>query len=337
VLRPEARAIVLAIVVLSGPDAAAEEPAGYVQFKAGPGVRVEIDGRPAGVTGDRDGLIVRDVRPGARRYAAHRPGFVSQFGAVLVEADAVTVAELDAWQPMVEAKIDASKGFGTLIVETLPVESTILARRLGWKDKVVKGERAFIAREVPAGRQKFTFCTDFKCIDYWVRIPNAGVRKLLIDFDPGHIFDVSKEFVAAWKSARAKCGREGDRASCKLACETDSSLHPEAPSAACNAINGEETGGIVAQSGDRAVQASTVFSAPDADCEVGEGSSFLSITSREAVEVLLGDDSLGRTPILKQSIPSGCHQLVAVTRDGKRHQVSIRVQPNEERRIKLTF
>jgi hypothetical protein len=325
---------VLAVAVLSPPSARAEEPAGYVQFKGDPGVRIELDGEQAGVTSEKDGLIARGVKPGARRFVARRDGFVPQHGVVMVEADAVTVRELDAWQPIITAEIERDKGFGTLIVDTLPVDSTILARRLGWKEKVAKGERAFIAREIPAGSHKFTFCTDFKCIDYWVKIPRAGVRKLLVDFEPGHIFDVSREFHSEWKSASAECGRERERAACKLACEIDTALRPEASSSACNIINGHEPSGM-ASNGEGAVRASTLFTAPD--CDIPAGSSWLSVTSVEAVELLLDDESLGHTPIVRQAIPSGCHQLVAVTRDGRRHQVSIRVQPNQERRIKLTF
>ena len=331
-----AKGIVLAIALLSGLSAWAEEPIGYVQFKAGAGIRIEIDGHPAGVTNGKDGLIARGIKPGARRFSAHRDGFVPQFGMVMVEADVVTVHKLDAWQPVIQADVERDKGIGTLIIETLPVDSTILARRLGWKDKVAKGESAFIAREIPAGSHKFTFCTDYKCIDYWVKVPSAGVQKLLIDFEPGHIFDVSKEFLAEWKGASTKCGRDRDRAACKLACETDSAIRPEAPSAACNAINGRTTTGMVADTGDGTVSASAVFLPPNG-CDVAEGSSFISVTSVEIVDVLLGEESIGQTPIVRRAIPSGCHQLVAVTRDGKRHQVSIKVQPNQERRIKLTF
>jgi hypothetical protein len=336
--RPGASGVVLAIAVLTGLSARAEEPRGYVQFKGGPGIRIEIEGRALGTTEGKDGLIARGVRPGARRFTAHRDGFVPQFGVVMVEHDVVTVQELDAWQPVIEANVESDKGAGALIVDTLPVDTTILARRLGWKEKVHKGQAPFIAREIPAGNHKFTFCTEDKCIDYWVSIPAAGVQKLLIDFEPGHIYDLSKEFLSEWKSASARCERERDRSACKLACENDVALKPMSPSPACNAINGGETTGMVAQSGDGMVKAASTFTPPrTSSCDIDEGSGLLSVSSRQEVEVLLGEESIGHTPIVRQSIPSGCHQLIAVTRDGRRHRVSIRVQPNEERRIKLTF
>jgi hypothetical protein len=320
---------VLALALLRPLSARADS--GYVQFKAEPGIKIEIDGQQAGITSDRDGLIARGVKPGARRFSAHRGGFVSQYGVVMVEADVVTIQKLDAWQPLITAAVEKDKGYGMLIVETLPVDSTILARRLGWKDKVEKGERAFVAREIPAGRHKFTFCTEFKCIDYWAKIPSAGVQKLLVDFEPGHIFDVSQEFLDDWKGASSKCTREHDRAACKLACETDSTVHPDAPSPSCDAVNGSASTGMI--QGEGAVSASTMLD----PCGIPEGSGYLSVTSIEGAEVLLGELSIGRTPLARLPIPSGCHQLVAITRDGKRHQVSIRVRPNEERRIKLTF
>jgi hypothetical protein len=330
VLRPAASGLVLALALLSSPGS--DEPVGFVQFKSGPGVRIDLDGRQAGVTNGKDGLIARSVRPGARLFSAHREGFVPQFGMVLVEPDVVTLKQLDAWQPVIQAEIDRRQGVGTLIVETLPVESTILARRLGWKDKVEKGEGPFIARELPAGSHRFTFCTEFKCIDYSVPIPAAGVTKLLIDFEPGHIFDVSKEFAAGWRGAEKRCDRDRDRASCKLACETDSALRPAAPSPACSTLNGGEPAIEV-------VHAASSFTPPPIEdpCGIEAGSGFLTVTSHDVVQVLLGETSLGYTPLQREAIASGCHQLVAVTRDGRRHTISIRVQPNEERRIKLTF
>jgi hypothetical protein len=334
VARLGAKGVVFAIAVLSGRSVRAEEPMGYAQFKGPAGIQVEIEGRSIGSTEGKDGLIARGLRPGARRFAAYREGFVSQFGVLMVEADVVSVQKLDAWQPVIEAAVEKDKGIGALIVDTLPVDATILARRLGWKDKVTKGAEPFVAREIPAGDHKFTFCTDDKCIDYWVHIPAAGVTKLMIDFEPGHIFNVSKEFMREWKRASAKCDSDRERSACKLACKNDVELKPTSNSPACNAINGTETTGMVAQSQETMVKVATAFDAP---CDIDVGSGFLSVSSRQEVEVLIGEDSMGRTPIVRRAIPSGCHQLIAVTQDGRRHRVAIRLQPNEERRIKLNF
>ncbi len=348
VIRASVSGIVGALALFGALTAWADAPAGYIQFKADPGARIEIDGRFAGVTSGRDGLIARNIAPGPRRFAAHREGFVSQFGVVMVEADAVTVEKLEAWQPTIQVEVAGERGVGTLIVETIPADSSIQARRLGWKEKVEKREGPFIARELPAGKHKFTFCTDFKCIDYWVHIPRASVRKLLIDFEPGHIFDVSREFLADWKDASDTCAREHDLAACKLACETDSAIEPARPSSSCSALGGAPPTEdptvkasrtvVIPRSQDGESGASVASFTPPPACDVDEeGSAFLSVSSRETVEVLLGDQSIGSTPIVHRAIPAGCHQLIAVTQDGHRHPVSIRIEANADRRIKLTF
>lgn len=325
--------------LLLGHPGSGEGQTGFVQFKAVPDVRIKLDGKDVGVTRSDEGLVVRDVRPGARRFEATRKGYAPQFGVVLVEAEAITVERLDAWQPMTTVELDDSPaGFGTLIVETLPVDATILARRLGWKEKVHKGDSPFIARDVPAGRHRFTFCNPTKCMDYWVKIPKSGFRKLLIDFEPGEIIDVTNEFVSQWRSATRACHRARDREACKLACDCDSRLTPARRSASCDALDGASSPRVVAEAyRPQHVQAAATFAPPDT-CGVEEGApGFVSIASRRQVKIFLGNEEIGTTPIVRQRLDPGCHELTAVTIDGRKHHMKLRVEPGRSRRIKLTF
>lgn len=331
---------VMVAALLAGAPASAEVAAGFVQFKAAPGVRIELDGDDVGTVQQEEGLVVRDVRPGARRFKATREGYAPQFGVVLVESDAITVERLDAWQPLTTAEPETPpEGFGTLVVDTLPVDATILARRLGWKEKVHKGDGSFIAREIPAGRHRFTFCNDTKCMDYWVKIPKNGYRKLLIDFEPGEIMDVTHELVSQWRAATRACSRTGDREACKVACTSDSRLAPRRHSAACDALDPSPVPAPRVAEAFRPshVQASATFAPPDT-CGIERGEpGFVSIASRHAVRIFVGAEEIGTTPIVRQRLEPGCHQVTAVTLDGREHNLTLRVEPGRTRKIKLTF
>jgi hypothetical protein len=315
--------------------ASAQRKLGFVQFQTTAGVAILIDGQPVG-TSEVGGLVVKNLAVGPRRFEARKEGFVPQFGVVMVESDAITLRRLDGWQPAATVSLDPV-GFGTLVVETIPVEATIVARQLGWPDKALKTDATFVARELPAGRQKFTFCTTTKCLDYSVRIPKGSVRKILVDFEPGEIHDLTRDLFAAWQSAAKKCGRSGDAIACTIACEHDAELNPTARSFACEMLDRKGEPPKKAELAEaEPVPASMPFVADTCGIDPNAAPGSLSVASREPVEVYLGDRLLGTTPIDELEVPAGCHELT-VRAGPLVHHLSVRVEPKKLRSVRLTF
>lgn len=121
---------------------------------------------------------------------------------------------------------------GALIIETSSATSTIDAKRLGW-NKVQKGKAPFVAPRVPAGEHKLTFCNEYKCIDYRAKVRAGRTLALHVDFEPGHVEDVSSAHYARLKKWQTECRREHLEVACEEACRLDTALSPGRAAAAC--------------------------------------------------------------------------------------------------------
>lgn len=130
------------------------------------------------------------------------------------------------------APAPAPTGTGALIIDTSSSTATIDAKRLGW-NKVQKGKAPFVAPKVPAGEHKLTFCNEYKCIDYRARVRAGRTLALRVDFEPGHVEDISSAHQAQLKKWQSECRQMHVEEACEEACRLDSALSPKRAAAAC--------------------------------------------------------------------------------------------------------
>lgn len=132
------------------------------------------------------------------------------------------------------AAVPQERGAGAVVIETTSATSTIDAKRLGW-NKVHKGKAPFIAPKVPAGEHKLTFCNEYKCIDYRARVRAGRTLALHVDFEPGHVEDVTRTHLAQLARWKEDCKKEDPNA-CEAACRWTSALSPGRPQATCSTL-----------------------------------------------------------------------------------------------------
>ncbi len=212
---------------------------GHVQIKAPTGVVVELDSHGVSVAEGDEGAMFRDVSVGTHRVRAYRDNFQSVQSVLHVQPDAVTVLHLGPWIPMAAQR--PTKGFGALIVQTFPVDATIKAARLGW-DNVRKTDAPFVARRVPAGEHKLTFCNSYKCVDYQTPIKSEAVTSLFVDFDYGEVVDKSAVEAKEHAIRKQKCLKGKVKLQCKLACQRELALGKAGE--ACRALGQQESASL---------------------------------------------------------------------------------------------
>lgn len=126
-------------------------------------------------------------------------------------------------------------GTGALVIETSSSTSTIDAKRLGW-NKVQKGKDPFVAPRVPAGEHKLTFCNEYKCIDYRARVRAGRTLALHVDFEPGHVEDISSAHQARLKNWQTECRQGHVEEACVEACRLGTALSPRRAAADCTTL-----------------------------------------------------------------------------------------------------
>jgi len=159
-MRTRVWAFVAVLAVLGG---AVSNEVGYVQINAEPGVEVFLDGEGVGVTSeDVGGLFVVDVAVGERLLRLERDGFEPQEVAVRVEAGRVHVHDVGQFAPpmrLMEAGqavgVELRRLTGTLVVQTLPVESVVDLPGLGLREQA-KTRDVWQVEHVPVGRYALT-------------------------------------------------------------------------------------------------------------------------------------------------------------------------------------
>ncbi len=200
-----------AAVLIFAAVPASAAPHGHLQVKAEPGVEVKI-GSLVATTEDTDGATFRRLAPGAHRLEAHREGYMSQHAVLWIRPGEVTLYRLVPWLFAVQGK-----GSAAIVIQTLPVETTIAARTLGY-GKFAKGSAPAVLPKIEAGLHKITLCTAYKCIDYRAEVQAGAVLNLFVDFDSGLVQDLSEEYGAHVKRLTEDCLVRLNADACKQAC-----------------------------------------------------------------------------------------------------------------------
>ena len=224
---------VVVVSLLASGVAEASVP-GHLQIAAEPGVTVDIDGQISARSQDQYGIIVRELSPGPHRLVLRRSGARTQRAIVNVVAGQVTVFTPQPWQsalPQPESASVRDRKTGMLVVQTLPVQSTLKAESLGWSE-FAKGSRPF-RTTTPAGRHRLTVCNEYRCIDYRVNVAAGRLRSILVDLDRGTVTDLSATHARQWYRHRQACEESGVPFACQSACEMDTDLMPHEESRSC--------------------------------------------------------------------------------------------------------
>ena len=151
------------VAVLSMLAGVAVAEVGFLQINAEPGIEVFLDGERVGVTSEEmGGLFVLDVAPGERLLRLERDGFEAQEVTVRVSAGRVSVHDVGQFAPSMllqesgeRTRVEMRRLTGTLIVQTLPVESVIDLPGLGLREQV-KSRDLWQVEHVPVGRYALT-------------------------------------------------------------------------------------------------------------------------------------------------------------------------------------
>lgn len=150
------------VVVLAVVGAAVGE-AGFLQINAESGVVVYLDGERVGVTSEElGGLFVVDVPAGERLLRLERDGFEAQELTVRVGAGRVSVHDVGQFAPQMllqqsgdRHSVALRRLTGTLVVQTLPVESVIDLPGLGLREQR-KARDLWQVEHVPVGSYALT-------------------------------------------------------------------------------------------------------------------------------------------------------------------------------------
>ena len=157
---------VVAVVSLLGGGSANVETAsevGFLQVNADPGVEVFIDGEHVGTTSEEArGLFVLDVPAGERRVRFQQDGFEAREVTVAVIAGRVSVYDVAQFAPSMRVhqagqptRVEMRRLTGTLVVQTLPVESVLDLPGLGLREQV-KSSDVWQVDQVPEGSYSLT-------------------------------------------------------------------------------------------------------------------------------------------------------------------------------------
>lgn len=157
-----ARVGAFAAVLLWLGSAAATE-VGFLQVNADPGINVYVDGESVGTTsGEVGGLFVLDVPAGERLVQLEKSGFEVREFPVLVIGGRVSVYDVGQFAPPMsqrelgECSSSAMRRLtGTLVVQTLPVESLLDLPGLGLREQV-KSRDVWMVEQVPVGSYGLT-------------------------------------------------------------------------------------------------------------------------------------------------------------------------------------
>lgn len=202
----------LSLAVLSlAPLSVFAAPQGHLQIQAQDGVEVTIGALRASAK-HKQGVIFRALGPGLHRLEAHREGYRPQHATVSIEPGEVTLHRLAPWQFPIK-----SAGSAVLVIQSLPLQTTIAARSLGY-GKFSKGAAPAVLPNLAAGRHKLTLCTAYKCIDYRAEVKAKAVLSLFVDFDSGQVKNLSTDYLASLERLKKGCLVEHRADDCKKAC-----------------------------------------------------------------------------------------------------------------------
>lgn len=131
--------LLLALASLIGPAELVAQDTGHIQIRGEPDVQIFLQGELAGMTTEESGgLIVQDIPAGRYELLAVKPGYEPQEALLTVEANRVLVHSIHTFRPQIEitqegVEMDAAilREVGTLIIQTLPVESRVRIGELG--------------------------------------------------------------------------------------------------------------------------------------------------------------------------------------------------------------
>ena len=245
---------------MSASDVRADGPVGHLQVHAAPGVVAEVDGRLSARSVDQYGIIIRNLKPGPHRLLLRRRDAATQHAIIEIAAGEVTVFTPRPWAaPPTEAVPT-----GMLMIQTLPVTTTIKAPTLGWTE--LTKTSGPVRAVTPAGDHRVTVCDDYRCLDYRLNVAAGRLRSVLVDLERGEVDDLSAIHASRWARYRRSCetfDTAGAVGACRRACDLDSALLPNAHSAACARLAPEPEPDSVRASATRAVSSPTVVPEKD--------------------------------------------------------------------------
>lgn len=155
-------AVVSCLGVGTATDAATAD-VGYLQVNAAPGVEVFVDGERVGTTSEEArGLFVLDVPAGERLVRFEKDGFETHEVTVSIIADRVSEHDIAWFTPQIRfdqfgepMRIEMRRLTGTLVVQTLPVESVLDLPGLDLRQQV-KSRDVWLVEQVPVGSYSLT-------------------------------------------------------------------------------------------------------------------------------------------------------------------------------------
>ena len=157
-----ARVLAFAAMLLWIGSAIASE-VGFLQITAAPGIDVYIDGEPVGTTSEEvGGLFVLDVPVGERLVRLEKEGFEPDEFTVFIDPGRVSVYDVGQIAPPMQQRESGERAStqmrrltGTLVVQTLPVESVLDLPGLGMREQV-KSRDVWKVEQVPVGSYGLT-------------------------------------------------------------------------------------------------------------------------------------------------------------------------------------
>jgi len=182
-------------VAVAAAPATLGQPAGFIQIKCEPGVRILIDGRESGVTSrEQGGLVIQDVPPGSYVIQARKEGFQRQELRATVKAGAVHVLYV---APFLERAAPAGAGAaigqrtGALVIRTVPVDCRL--RVPGLMVDSEKSAAEWRSEAVPAGTYEIEVVALGRTLKQAVTVEPDATLDVLFNLLRGEVHTVTTQ------------------------------------------------------------------------------------------------------------------------------------------------
>lgn len=177
------------VTLLSLLPVAFGQETGYIQVVTDPGIRVSVNGQPAGVTNEeQQGIVLANLAVGAYNLRFERDGFKPFVVDLRVRANDITVYTLHSFAPEPQIN-DGNLGdvgylearTGRIVVFCLPVLCTVNAPELGL-DNYTKGTAPLVIGDVFAVSHEFSIRVGRQALREELTVQPNATLQLFADF-----------------------------------------------------------------------------------------------------------------------------------------------------------